>query len=715
MSIDHNFKRNSIPTQLPQETPAYVQLGKNSKKPARPDWQNNPERFEDIDLANGNIGLLLGKRTGFVDIDCDCEEAVHLAGCLLPEPSVHFQRNKASAHYIYRCENSGRTVRRSFDSTLVELRSTGGQTMIPPSIHPAGDTLEWSSKGRTSEALDFDYLKKLVNLISSACLVIRVYTEGIRHSVSLGFAGLLRKAGVSETECETLIQAIADWSGDREDRLVNVSTTYQKDIRDVAGYSLLQDHLRPDELKNICQWLEIAAEVQALDGEVLDPSEQPKVVQAITSETVSEAVLAENFSEEVINKHCFVPEERQWRYWDNTRWRPDDRNVLSASFMDFIRKKKTQANDRYLQDELQRFETSYKADSVAKLSQAKCAVEAGEFDKQDQLLNCPNGVLDLSSKVLKLHKPQDYLTKQTTTNYDPAARAPLFEKFVLEICNNDSELSGYLQRVSGYALEGGNPEQAMFILHGRGANGRSTFVEVCSDVLGSYAKTAPSSVLIEGRSGGVGDDMVFLKGARWINASETGQGSYLAENKLKQITGGDTTAGRALYASYQEFQLSGVVLFSTNHLPKVKGTDEGIWRRINVIEFKRTFTEEERDPHLKDSLLAERSGVLNWMLEGHRQYKEEGLRPPESVRDATLRYRKDMDVVSGFIDECCEFDPEAQVHQTRLNQAFRIYVERSGRESASWGDIASELETRGATKKKVRGLRFWYGLKLTDD
>lgn len=254
----------------------------------------------------------------------------------------------------------------------------------------------------------------------------------------------------------------------------------------------------------------------------------------------------------------------------------------------------------------------------------------------------------------------------------------------------------------------------MFILHGNGANGKSTFVEICSEVLGSYAKTAPSSVLVEGRSGGVGDDLVFLKGARWINASETGQGAYLAESKLKQITGGDTTAGRALYASYQEFQLSGVVLFSTNHLPKVRGTDEGIWRRMNVIEFKRTFKEDERDPHLKDSLRAEKSGILNWMLEGHRRYKTSGLQPPACVQDANRRYRKDMDLISSFLDECCELVPEARSNQTALRNTFERYCQENGRSDVSWANLTAGLEARRVAKKKSNGQRFWSGIKLTE-
>lgn len=714
MQALHNYGGKSIPANLPIDEPAYVRLQLNKKQPEGSNWQNTPLKRWEIDESRNNIGLLLGERSGLVDIDCDCSEAVHIAQDILPAPALHFQRNESSAHFIYRCVDAGKTVQRGHSSTVIELRSTGSQTMIPPSVHPDGVQLEWSTIPTRSDPVAYLELLKLVNLIAAGCLVAREYSQGSRHFISLGFAGLLRKAGYDQDTCVTVIQSISSWANDDEDRSPNVTSTYQQDISSVSGYRLLEDHLDKAALNKICEWLGVGRDVPALDGEVLDDGDTRQMPRAITSDTISEAVLSENFAQEIEGVHCFVPQEKQWRYWDGSRWMPDDRNVFGASFMDYLKIQRAKTNDYRTQEAIQSFETWYKANSVAKLTQASRAVDSDQFDQKDTLLNCPNGVVDLNNSGLKRHDPLDYLTKQTSTAYDPDASAPRFERFVLEICNEDEELAGYLQRVAGYALEGGNPAQVMFILHGNGANGKSSFVEICSEVLGSYAKTAPSSVLVEGRSGGVGDDLVFLKGARWINASETGQGAYLAESKLKQITGGDTTAGRALYASYQEFQLSGVVLFSTNHLPKVRGTDEGIWRRMNVIEFKRTFKEDERDPHLKDSLRAEKSGILNWMLEGHRRYKTSGLQPPACVQDANRRYRKDMDLISSFLDECCELVPDARCNQTLLRTTFERYCQENGRSDVSWANLTAGLEARGVAKKKSNGQRFWSGIKLTE-
>jgi len=711
MKHQHNFNEYPTSFELHEGELALIRLHHQSKTPVEKNWQERPVTLGEIDTNANNVGLLLGERTGFIDIDCDSREAVFLADRLLADPTGKFKRSDDSAHYIYRSPDCGATQRRDHDGTLIELRSNGSQTMIPPSIHPSGEPLIWQHWDNSTGHQPYDALKGQVDLIAATCLVIREYHEGARHYITLGFAGLLRKAGIDKDLAETVIQAVAEFNVDEElaSRIGNVRTTYAAD--DFAGYSLLEQHLDGSALGKICQWLGVTGEAKV--GEVL-PAEDivETAVRELSPDTISEAVLAGHFAPSIKGKFCYVPENNGWSFWNGVTWQRDDRRMLSSAFMKCLEQLSSKSRQLGLTEALKTFETSYKADSVAKLCQSRRAVEVALFDSKNDLLNCPNGVIDLKTGNLKTHNPLDYLTKKTAAAYNPDATAPKFEKFVLEICDDDKCLAEFLRRVAGYALEGGNPEQAMFILHGSGANGKSTFVEVCSEVLGAYAKTAPSSVLVEGRSGGVGDDLVFLKGARWINASETGQGAALAENKLKQITGGDTIAGRALYAAHQEFQIDGMVLFSTNHLPKVRGRDEGIWRRLNVIEFKRRFSEEERDPQMKENLLKERSGILNWMLEGHRQYKEGGLQPPICVKEANLRYRQGMDVVSGFLDSECEFNGKGRTHQTDLRWAFKSYCEEQGWGDADWRDLKATLEERGLGVRRSNGQRLWSGISL---
>lgn len=692
---------------------SYVRLQPNSKTPSGSNWQKTPLYFDQVNTDRNNVGLLLGNTTGFVDIDCDCPEAVHIAATVLPAPQGYFKRNDGSAHYIYRCEDAERTVRKDYKGTLIELRSDGAQTMIPPSVHPDGDRLSWLKLEATQEPAEYDTLLSWVNLIAASCLVMREYTEGKRHWLSLGYAGLLRKAGYPNGTCELVIRAIADWASDTEDRISNVKSTYENSLGKVAGYGLLSEHLSTDALTKICEWLGVTPDLTVLEGEVLDDGDLAPAIREITRDTLSEAVLSNDFAASISKQFCFVPEEKAWRYWDGTHWRKDDRSSFIHSFVSFVRSiKESEDFSRDLKDDLTKYETAYRAKSVSELCRTPCAVEIGKFNRQKEVLNCQNGMIDLNSKMLRMHDPMAYHSKVATTAYEPEATAPQFEKFVLDISDNDLEMAKYLQRVFGSALASGNSEQAVYILYGSGANGKSTLIEVVSDVMGEYARTAPSSVLVEGRSSSVGDDLVFLKDSRLISASETGQGVSLAEAKIKQVTGGDTIAARALYGSYQEFEFEALLLFSTNHLPKIRGTDEGIWRRIYVIEFKRQFRQDERDPHLKRKLLEERSGILNWLVDGYTDYRTNGLKPPASVQEANKAYRKDMDAIGQFLEDQCELQAGQRTSKTDMRRRFEWWCSENAQTGVSHSDLVQALRQRGVREIKSNSNRYWVGITM---
>ena len=107
----------------------------------------------------------------------------------------------------------------------------------------------------------------------------------------------------------------------------------------------------------------------------------------------------------------------------------------------------------------------------------------------------------------------------------------------------------------GYSLTGRGDEQCMFILNGDGANGKSTLTNIIGKLLGGYARTAASHTLMANTRAGVGDDLMHLIGARFINVPETDRNQALAEAKIKRITGGDTITARALYGTYGTFKL----------------------------------------------------------------------------------------------------------------------------------------------------------------
>ena len=161
------------------------------------------------------------------------------------------------------------------------------------------------------------------------------------------------------------------------------------------------------------------------------------------------------------------------------------------------------------------------------------------------------------------------------------------------------------------------------------------------------------------------NDLARLRGMRLVSTSEVEQGQALSESIIKVVTGGDKITARFLYGEFISFIPTFKIFMTTNHVPKIRGADNGIWRRIKLIPFTVTIPEEQRDKHLTEKLMAENSGILNWLLQGYAYWKKEGLSTePPAVRNANEDYRMDMDVVGTFVSDCLELDAS---HKWRLN------------------------------------------------
>ncbi len=220
-------------------------------------------------------------------------------------------------------------------------------------------------------------------------------------------------------------------------------------------------------------------------------------------------------------------------------------------------------------------------------------------------------------------------------------------------------------------------------------------------------------------SGGSGNqhtnDLAALVGKRFVTASEAEMGAHLAESKIKAITGGDRICCRALYGNLFEYDPQFKLWIATNDLPYISGADDAIWRRIRLIEFPVTIPVEEQDRKLRDRLLKELTGILNWALEGHAQWCRQGLNPPESVTDAGREYRRETDFIEQFIDACCQRDPTASTMMKDLYATYLEWCENSGYEAISKEALGKELGRKGFEQMKGRAGNGRRGLRLLGD
>ena len=221
----------------------FISLQPNSKKPTATDWPNNGLTFEEACYPNAHIGLILGEKSGILDVDLDCAEAVALADIILPRPNAVFGRNAPdSCHYLYRCATSGKRV--AFNaagskSCIVELRDDGAQTMIPPSIHPCGSKMHVTEVNASEEPVQYPDLLRSVALLAASAELMQNWHEGQRHSLALGFAGVCLKAKLHPNLILHIIQRICKITGDEEeqDRLNAIRTSTGKPKDTIAGQS----------------------------------------------------------------------------------------------------------------------------------------------------------------------------------------------------------------------------------------------------------------------------------------------------------------------------------------------------------------------------------------------------------------------------------------------------------------------------------------------
>ena len=287
----------------------------------------------------------------------------------------------------------------------------------------------------------------------------------------------------------------------------------------------------------------------------------------------------------------------------------------------------------------------------------------------------------------------------------------MFEEFLLGIL--PKEMIPYTQRAFGYCLTGLVGEEVLFLWWGNGANGKSTLRETIFELMGDYVIAADATLLIERKNsgGGATPEVARLHGKRLVTINETSKGDVLNEARVKFITGQDTITARNLYEDFFDFKPTHKTIPATNHKPIVKGLDEGIWRRIHLWPFLITIPKEERDKFFRQKLLVpELSGILNWMLRGLKDYQVQGLKPSKTVEDATKEYRKDMDLITLWIEERC-----IRADGVRSHNLYQDYKEWSLREingAISSKKFTIDLKTLGFEQDNKKRGRPIIGLRL---
>ena len=409
----------------------------------------------------------------------------------------------------------------------------------------------------------------------------------------------------------------------------------------------------------------------------------PQSPDSINTFECTDAGNADRFVARYGDRFRFCTDDKYWYLWSGKQWKKIANeqmlnvatNVARAIEREISIEPKRAGE---LQDWSERSQSRERLTAMIDLAKGRLVVGAQIFDRDPLLLNCRNGTIDFRNGVLRAHNPDDLITALLPIDYDPEAQCPSFVTFLGEVFAPHLELIPFIQSAIGYSLTGIVREECLFLLVGTRRNGKGTLTGTLSDLIGDYACTIDFAALVAKRNyTGPKDDIANMKGKRFVTANEDSEGTQLAEDLIKWLTGGYKVRARMLYSNSSEFKPTWKLWVSVNHKPRVSPTDPAIWTRLMVIPFDVSF-EGREDRTLKERLLTELQGILAWAVEGYRMYQREGLNPPECVQLSKEEYRKGMNPLSEFVEDECILDGGLTVASGALYGHYLEYCNANG-------------------------------------
>jgi putative DNA primase/helicase len=438
---------------------------------------------------------------------------------------------------------------------------------------------------------------------------------------------------------------------------------------------------------------------------------KPKLLQDAcpTSPEYSDDALAREFTKNHGRDLRYTEGWGCWSVWNGHVWVPGATNHVLHLARTVCTAASARCDDQML---ARKIASAATVSAVVRLACADplLAATVELWDANPMLLNTPGGVLDLGTGRLRPAEREDYLTKMTAVA--PGGGCPLWLSSLDRITKGNRALRGFLQRVCGYALTGVTTEQVFFFLYGTGKNGKGTFVDTAAGILGDYARTAAIETFLDSKNERHPTELAWLKGARFVTATETEGGRRWSEAKVKLLTGGDPIAARFMRKDFFEYVPQFKLIIQGNHKPGLRSVDEAIRRRFILVPFTVTIPEPERDKNLREKLREEWSGILQWAVEGCLAWQREGLNAPDVVKSPTNEYLSAEDAMGRWIEESCVVLPNAVESVSALYADWHKWAEKNGEFAGSLKAFSQGLESRDFKPGRTSTARTFRGLAM---
>ncbi len=743
---------------------ALLRLWPKSKKAIEQGWNNAPslngERFELRRQANENIGIRLGEPSktqfGFLaalDFDVKTPGAEPEARETLQRhcpnyeelPSVISGSGGFSRHYyLFSATPLESWVIEKGDGWELAVKGTGTYVVAPGSIHPdTGRPYVWERRleadlweliqapdvdltllqrpsqpmpKKPADPIEFDRLAKALEAIDPA---------------SLGYEDW-RNSGMAlhhETGGSTEALEIWDAWSKRDPRPQNEGYPGRRTIEmHWRGFGK-QRNRQPITGATLLKMAQMALSEALLDelDELADlPTEDTgsksdvpgkKEGDPLADFELTEGGVAKAFSHAYKNKLKFCHTIGKWYVWTGSHWRREETRLAFHWCRKMCQKvRNTSPDAKAAAKALGRHNTATGVERFAQADPA-FAVQAEQWDPNPWLLGTPDGTVNLKTGELKPAQQSDFVTKLATAGpipleeFDPDQHCPRWLDFLRHATGQDEEVIRFLGQWAGYCLTGDTREEALLFVHGPGGSGKSTFINTLAAVVGDYARSMETESLTAQRHARHSTEIARLTGVRLAYASETEAGKAWAENRIKQLTGGDTMVARFMRQDDFEFKPQLKLTIVGNNRPTFEKLDSALRRRFNVLAFDQVPA--QPDHGLKAALDAEHPGILAWAIQGCLDWRKHGLRRPAKMLRETEEYFASEDVFANWMEENCNLSPDSKVLSSDLLNSLNWYVRKQGRPRWTTNQFADEMKARGFFQKRTSSGNTWLEIELS--
>jgi len=334
------------------------------------------------------------------------------------------------------------------------------------------------------------------------------------------------------------------------------------------------------------------------------------------------------------------------------------------------------------------FKKTYSEETIYQLK-IKTYVNRENVEPPEQLFPCANGLLDINIRELRPHTPSYFFTNRSETIYNPNAVAPKFLQFLEEV---ECPKMDTIQEFCGYLMLNSPRFKKAIFLYGPTDSGKTTFSNAIFNVIG-HENTC--SIPIQSLDRRFQEQRLYQKRANVVG--DLGSEAFKNVSMFKRTTGGDIIEAEVKGANKTiKFVWTGKHWFDANDLPDPKGDadTDAFYNRLILAAFSKQIPKDQQNKKLPDELIEERSGILNWMLDGLDRLEEnEGFTDKTEITEIREHYKRASNNVYCFAEDRCTIKQGSYIHKGEAFRLYAAYCIEQGFSSIGKGKFYEQLQT----------------------